>query len=261
MRILFGGLCVGCLAVTACREVPPPRDLPPRPGSGLVAVYTPDAHHPANRWYRRVYADQVDVKADVPTDRQSSVREFSRVDRAEIIALLRAIAKEDLPEQGLGWRRETARYLLLDDLLTERRRAEAVPEWKLLLKSYDEAIETVRAAGVSVLEEETLLTPAELRGIQVGKFRADHPGVDATRVWSPQKSDGSLAGIVFGRHERDGGRREVWLRIGAGETDQFRVLRFDRALWLAGWDPWVRSRLEIEAPGDARKACSECHDG
>ena len=94
--VLLVAFCMG-----SCREIQPeiPEGYKTLEGPGWPApgIYDEDPLHPANRWYQRSFAprDELGRILDLPRqERPSPPGRLSQLDRAELRALLGAIAAE-----------------------------------------------------------------------------------------------------------------------------------------------------------------------
>jgi len=279
---------LGALAVLAagCYEFPPviPKDLvgsPAAEGWPPLAVYHPDSFHARNRWFHRQWSGRslegriVRAHADEPLGLLSSP---SRVDEAEILALLRSLDAEPVRELGAaGERARICDALFRGDLLREAARIRA--EWPAggLRDEILKLLEAVGARGPALTagdERERALVPPPLRGGPWSEASmpssagllpspADPRPTRVFRTAAPNSSSAIVRGFAS----------ECWLIERSGDGESRRVYRFDRAEWLHGREPWrlvpgeaeivIRSPLDpLQAlRGPAAQLCAGCHCG
>jgi hypothetical protein len=257
-RSLPLGLTFLVAALAGCYEVPPriPENYGPREIAGWPPprVYAEEPLHPANRWFHRSFSRRGEggtlavAGADAPVSELALGSEPNAVDRAEVRALLAALAQEldsVAPDA-------VTRLVLHADLLEQAR------FWRRcgdddLARLHDETARQVTWEPVEVAGE---LVPPPLREGEWREAARYVPGSErgagrARRAYfEVSEADGTSrrAVLIFpwtvpapdaaGEPVDSGLVAECWeTAINDGEP-RFAAHRFDRQKWLLEGKPW-----------------------
>ncbi len=280
-------LCAALAFNPGCYEIEPQisKDFigsPAQPGWPSPAAYADDPFHPANRIFQRLFvlgAEPAAAGGDMPTSPRESL---SAIDRAELAALLDALAKGGDRTPPLG---NEARLLLETDLLAALLRL--VPE----NPSSDEAelLEMVLRGTMEPASppRSRLDVPPPLRGggwTEAGGPRSAGliPSPADFRWTRSFRSEGRTALVRLRIAAKEGGEpallqlgSEAWLLDAAGQGPPLaRVFHFRRTRLLRGEEPWEEvpagTTIAVRHPekpsagpisGEVRAICAACHAG
>lgn len=275
-RCIRWATTVFLIAAPGCREIPPriPPDFigsPAAPGWPPLAVHDLDPFDPKNRWFHRAFGsrspggDIVAPHADEPC----SFSTPSRVDAAELTALLERILASPAAGGAVAIRERVADAIFRSDALAEASRLHAAPLADglavrevvpfLLRLAAGDALPPLDPEAARALEPPPLragewveAAPPETPGLLPSPF-----DLRWTRAFVLRgRSDGDRSHAVLVRFrvaiDRQGAplllpiASECWeLEEGEGEA-MASAWRFDRAEWLAGRDPWRQLPEEAE---------------
>ena len=280
-------LALLCIFPVACREIPP---VIPEGYEGSAAAagwpppaaYDPDSFHPANRWFHRAFGGRTpagDIIAPGGDEPFSRLREPSRVDRAELSALLDACARSMEAREAALFR---------SDLLAEAARSTvegspgAARDLRPLLLAGARRIEAPAGPRRG---------PPEAPPLREGAWIEEDPPAATGLLpsaedlrWTRRLRSRDAAGArsvlirlrvelgTEGAPELSPLPSECWELSPGGGGMEPRVWRFDRVAWTAGREPWREigpsETIAIRDPeraghiieGEMRSLCSRCHD-
>jgi len=296
------GVVWTAVVVAGCYEIPP--EISPNAvrstlpvGWPPVPVYSEDPFHVANRWFQRAYSrrgGRGELGGTLTAWPYVPERESQSVDRAELLALLEALAGV-----GLATTDPLSSLILHADLLAEAERRKAAGDL-VLSEAY---LRALRAVPVLALETRPEFLPPPLRTGVWRRVEGDlASGLDAT----PRDLRGSTvyydvgddaANVAASRPvtEEDVPRRAalVRTRVVLGASGEWistklasegwflerredgvepRLFRFERSLAGRAGEPWteiepdsetaIRDPLHPEGPllkGTVRELCLSCH--
>ncbi len=282
------GLCAALAGLPGCYEIEPEiaKDYvgsPAQPGWPAPAVYSSDPFHPANRIFQRLFVLGEEPAAAIGTDPPFSMKEsLSAIDRAELAALLDALAKGGDRSPPLGME---ARLLLETDILAFLLRLESKD-------SFPKGTELMELAlrgkpEPASLPRSNLALPPPLRD---GSW-AETDGPRAAGLvpsasdfrWTRSFRGAGRAALVRLRiaAKEDGEPvllqlgSEAWLLDAAGQGPPLaRGFYFRRTRLLRGEEPWEEvpagAALALRHPekpaaapisGELRAVCASCHPG
>ncbi len=296
--ILMGFSCV--VGLTGCYELPPviPRGYVgslPAPGWPPLCVYDSDPFSRSNRWFHRQFSDRssdgeiLRARADEPFGLMVNP---SAVDEAEVLAILRALVAEPPIKPNPGELRACLSYsIFCSDLFQESCRIGV--EWPVSRRREDIICLLRHFAGFSGptardWKSEVFVAPPPLRQGEWQEMQAPMaPGLAASVVdprgsrlffrESPRRESLLVRCRVLPR-EGEGLEalpiaNECWQIVEDEDGFAYNVLRFDRAEWLQGRDPWHAiaqdSEIVIRDPtdptrrlvGSPKRLCIACHCG
>jgi hypothetical protein len=276
------------VATAGCREYPPqiPPDFigsPAAAGWPPLAVYVIDAFDPKNRWFHRAFGSR-SLSADIiapHADEPCPLSVPSRVDAAELIALLERIPASPSSGGATAVRDLVAEAVFRSDALAEASRLQAKlpPDALAVKEAVPLLLQLATGDPPPPLDGPAAraLEPPPLRGGEwVETAPLEAPGL------LPSASDPRWTRSFIPRDRPDGGSRhralvvrfrvtldrrgsplllpiasECWELERGEDGATGNVWRFDRAEWLAGRDPWRRlpeeTEITIHDPADPSK--------
>ena len=241
--------------VVGCRTVPPelpelpePTELPSGAAPELSGwppprVFADEPLHPANRWFHRSFARRDEAGVIVAVDAAAPASELlepSAIDKAEIAAILRAVAHET----STCSQDSTARLVLRADLVAQarfwRRRGDdtLAMRHEEIAREFDDRLPPGRVGALDALGS------GDWREVDQGASAREHlidAGARSSRVFEDVGDAAATSVAIVSFTELGSGvavARECAIRSAAGGRVAYALRRLDRAALLAGGERW-----------------------